>query len=111
MASDGERGQPDRRSRQPLGAEGLSFGAGGRDPDRMGPMGDVAGDGGYSGPPGSEEKRPLSREEEALQRSWQEYQRAMKDREVIISSRPRTQAMTAEQANWVKDVASHPVLP
>ena len=47
MVSDGERGRPERGIHHLLGAEGLSIGATGRDPDSMGPMGDSVRESGY----------------------------------------------------------------
>ena len=81
MESDGDQRRPERRSRQIVGVDGLSFGSEDGDVDRMGPMGDIAA-----------ERRPA-----ATLRACGDYPVGREDAEVTIASRPRTRAMTAEQ--------------
>ena len=96
MDADEDQRRPDRRSRQLVGADGLSLEADDGESERMGPMDDAAGAG--------------QRGVEALRRGWCEYQSAKEDSEVLIASRPRSKAMTAEQEKWVHDLPTHPVL-
>ena len=94
MESDGDQRRPERRARQLIGPDGLSYGSDDGDVDRMGPMGDIA----------------AERRQAATPRAWGDYPVAREDAEVSIASRPRTRAMTAEQEKWVHDLTTHPVL-